>query len=87
MTYLFFDIFGISMLWGIQNQLRVFLRALLGQQVPQHDVKWQYYFFYHHVSEGRGIFTIGKCGAKFKILKCSKQTLSPFPHFIYLLYL
>jgi hypothetical protein len=23
---------------------------------------------------GRGIFTIGKCGAKFKILKCSKQT-------------
>jgi hypothetical protein len=26
------------MLWGIQNQLRFFLRALLGQQVPQHDV-------------------------------------------------
>jgi hypothetical protein len=38
MTYLFFDIFWICMLWGIQNQLRVFLRALLGQQVPQHDV-------------------------------------------------
>jgi hypothetical protein len=38
MTYLFFDIFGIYMLWGIQDQLRVFLRALLGQQVPQHDV-------------------------------------------------
>jgi hypothetical protein len=38
MTYLFFDIFGICMLWGIQNQLRFFLRALLGQQVPQHDV-------------------------------------------------
>jgi hypothetical protein len=37
-TYLFFDIFGICMLWGIQNQLRVFLRALLGQQVPKHDV-------------------------------------------------
>jgi hypothetical protein len=34
--------------------------------------------FYHHGSEGRGIFTIGKCGAKFKILKCLKQTLSPF---------
>jgi hypothetical protein len=34
---------------------------------------------YHHGSEGRGIFTIGKCGPKFKILKCSKQTLSPFP--------
>jgi hypothetical protein len=33
-----FDIFGICMLWGIQNQLRFFLRALLGQQVPQHDV-------------------------------------------------
>jgi hypothetical protein len=32
----------------------------------------------HHGSEGRGIFTIGKSGAKFKILKCSKQTLSPF---------
>jgi hypothetical protein len=32
--------------------------------------------FYHH---GRDIFMIGKCGAKFKILKCSKQTLSPFP--------
>jgi hypothetical protein len=26
-------------------------------------------------SEGRGIFTVGKCGAKFKILKCLKQTL------------
>jgi hypothetical protein len=26
------------MLWGIQNQLRIFLRALLGQQVFQHDV-------------------------------------------------
>jgi hypothetical protein len=38
MTCLFFDIFGICMLWGIQNQLRFFLRALLGQQVPQHDV-------------------------------------------------
>jgi hypothetical protein len=36
-------------------------------------------FFYHHGSEGRDIFTIGKCGAKFKIIKCSKQTLSPFP--------
>jgi hypothetical protein len=36
------------------------------------------YFFYHYGCEGRGIFTIGKCGAKFKILKCSKQTLSPF---------
>jgi hypothetical protein len=38
-------------------------------------------FFCHHGSEGWGIFTIGKCGAKFKILKCSKQTraLSPFP--------
>jgi hypothetical protein len=34
---------------------------------------------YHHGKEGRGIFTIGKCGAKFKILKCLKQTLSPFP--------
>jgi hypothetical protein len=22
---------------------------------------------------------LGKCGAKFKILKCSKQTLSPIP--------
>jgi hypothetical protein len=33
-------------------------------------------FFYHHGSES--IFTIGKCGAKLKILKCSKQTLSPF---------
>jgi hypothetical protein len=31
--HLFFDIFGICMLWGIQNQLRFFLRALLGQQV------------------------------------------------------
>jgi hypothetical protein len=30
--------------------------------------------FYHYGSKGRGIFTIGKCGAKFKILKCSKQT-------------
>jgi hypothetical protein len=38
MTFLFFDIFGICMLWSIQNQLRFFLRALLGQQVPQHDV-------------------------------------------------
>jgi hypothetical protein len=37
------------------------------------------FIFYHHGSEGRGIFTIGKCGVKFKILKCSKQTLSPFP--------
>jgi hypothetical protein len=37
-TYFQFDIFWIYMLWGIQNQLRVFLRALLGQQVPQHDV-------------------------------------------------
>jgi hypothetical protein len=35
-------------------------------------------FFYHYGSEGRGIFMIGKFGAKFKILKCSKQTLSPF---------
>jgi hypothetical protein len=26
------------MLWAMQNQLRFFLRALLGQQVPQHDV-------------------------------------------------
>jgi hypothetical protein len=33
MTYLQFDIF-----WGIQNQLQFFLRALLGHQVPQHDV-------------------------------------------------
>jgi hypothetical protein len=34
------------MLWAIQNQL-LFLRALLGKQVPQHDVKrlhvWAYY--------------------------------------------
>jgi hypothetical protein len=37
------------------------------------------FFFDHYCSEGRGIFTIGKCGAKFKILKCWKQTLSPFP--------
>jgi hypothetical protein len=29
------------MLWGIFNQLRVFLRALLGQQVPQHDVDYR----------------------------------------------
>jgi hypothetical protein len=36
-------------------------------------------FFYHHGSEGWGIFTISKCGAKLKILKCSKQTRSPFP--------
>jgi hypothetical protein len=36
-------------------------------------------FFYYYGSEGRGIFTIGKYGVKFKILKCSKQTLSPFP--------
>jgi hypothetical protein len=36
-------------------------------------------FFYHYGSEGRRIFTIGKSGANFKILKCSKQTLSPFP--------
>jgi hypothetical protein len=26
------------MLWGIQNSLRFFFRALLGQQVPQHNV-------------------------------------------------
>jgi hypothetical protein len=39
----------------------------------------QFFFFYHLGSEGRVIFTISKCGAKFKILKCSKQTLSPFP--------
>jgi hypothetical protein len=36
-------------------------------------------FFYHHGSKRQGIFTISKCGGKFKILKCSKQTLSPFP--------
>jgi hypothetical protein len=24
--------------WGIQNQQHLFVRALLGQQVPQHDV-------------------------------------------------
>jgi hypothetical protein len=35
-------------------------------------------FFYHHGSEGRRIFTIGKLGEKFEILKCSKQTLIPF---------
>jgi hypothetical protein len=34
--------------------------------------------FFHHGSEGRGIFTIDKYGAKFKSLKCSKQTLSLF---------
>jgi hypothetical protein len=39
LTYLKFDIFWIYMLGGIQNQLRFFLRALLGSQVPQHDVK------------------------------------------------
>jgi hypothetical protein len=33
----------------------------------------------HYSSKGRGIFMIGICGEKFKILKCLKQTLSPFP--------
>jgi hypothetical protein len=32
----------------------------------------------HCVYSRVNFFTIGKCGAKFKILKCSKQTLSPF---------
>jgi hypothetical protein len=44
-------------------------------------------FFYHYGSKGQGIFTIGKNGAKFKILKCSKQTLCPFPsNLLYVLF-
>jgi hypothetical protein len=42
----------------------------------------------HGNREGRGISTIGKCGAKFKILKCSKQTLhESFSPAIYLIFI
>jgi hypothetical protein len=34
MTYLFFDIFGICMLWGIQNQLRCVFASTFGSTTP-----------------------------------------------------
>jgi hypothetical protein len=39
------------MLWGIQDQLRVFLRGHLGQLVPQHDVYYVPYETYRVGSE------------------------------------
>jgi hypothetical protein len=48
MTYLFFDIFGICMLWGIQNQLRGFFASTFGSTSPSawcvppgHCALWQ----------------------------------------------
>jgi hypothetical protein len=44
----------------IQNQLRVFLRALLGKQVPQHDVhqKWSFFIYFSYLIIWRRLYVL-----------------------------
>jgi hypothetical protein len=67
-------VWGVCGVWGVGCGWCGGVGSLLTFDIPQTalvaTLDTYDFIFYHHCSEGRGIFTIGK----FKILKCSKQT-------------
>jgi hypothetical protein len=72
MTYLFFDIFGICMLWGIQNQLRVFFASTFGSKSPSAWCEllksWNYWT---HTKFGSVVFLTLGCGISIPTLRAN----------------